>query len=220
MSKRAATSTPPPSHKRARASSANTVPTVRSIAEKALALASKANKSVEKKAIDFVGSTSIGTTAVPLHFTAVAQGTAQNQRIGNSVYVTGLALNFLFVSHSSAPQSNVRFVVFHDTQTVSDTTSIGWTELMDNGSMWSMVNRGSQRGRFKILMDKTCSLSPATNYAENYMKNYIPINKTVEFNSTVATDIQKNAIYGLVISDDNTNQPGFTYYSRLYFRDD
>lgn len=220
MSKRAATSTPPPSNKRSRASSANTVPSVRSIAEKALALAAKANKSVEKKALDFSGSSTIGTTASALHFTAVAQGTAQNQRIGNSVYCTGLALNFLFVSHPSAAQSNIRFIIFHDTQTVSDQTSIAWTTVMDNASMWAMINRGSQRGRFKILMDKTCSLSPNSNYAENYMKNYIPINKTIEFNGTAATDIQKNGIYGLVLSDDNVNQPGFTYYSRLYFRDD
>ena len=216
--KRSSTSTPPPTNKRTK-SDAKVLPSVRSIAEKALALAAKANRAVEKKAIDFNGNSLVGTTAVAFHFTAIAQGTAQNQRIGNSVYLTGMAINYYWLTSASAVATQCRFIVFMDTQTQSDDTAIAWTEVMDNSSILAMINRGSQRNRFKMLYDKHVFIDRATKYTDNNQKIYFPINKVIEYNSTASSDIQKNAVYGLCLSDDNTNQPAFNYYARMYFRD-
>lgn len=192
--------------------------TTREIATKALQLATKANKSIEHKTLDFTGSATVINTAQSLHFTACAQGTTQSQRVGNSIFVTGIALNYYWVSHPTPAQTMARFVVYYDTQTVGDSTSRTWTEVMDNASILAMVNRGSQRNRFKILHDKVVALSPATNYAETH-KVYIKFNKTVEFNGTGSGDIQKNGIYGILLSTEPTNGAGFVYYSRLYYND-
>jgi len=218
MSKKRA-STPPPTPAKKPKSSSKSVPTVRELAEKALKLAAKANKGIEKKAIDFAGNTTVGTTASALHFTAIAQGTTQNQRIGNSVYMSGMAINFYWFIAPAAITTRIRFVIFRDTQTVSDNVTFGWTTLMDNSSIMAMVNRGSFRNRFKIMYDKTETLNASDNYGNNHMKIYLPIKKTIEYNGTANTDIQKNGIYGLVISDDNTDQPAFNYYARMYYHD-
>lgn len=194
-------------------------PSIRSIAEKALALAKTVNKSIEKKAIDFTGGTAVTTTATPFHFTAIAQGTAQNQRIGNSIYLTGMAINFNWYISASAAISHIRFVIFQDTQTQPDDTAIAWTELMDNAAILAMINRGSQRNRFKILYDQQSMLGQNSNEAEVFPKVYMPIKKTVEFNGTASSDIQKNGIYGLVISSEATDTPIFNYYARLYYHD-
>jgi len=105
-----------------------------------------------------------------------------------------------------------------DTQTVSDQTSLNWTDVFDNSSNLAMINRGSQRNRFKILYDQSAILD-ASEISGRHTKIYFPINKTIEYNGSANTDIQKNGVYGLVLSDDNTNQPAFNYYSRIYFRD-
>lgn len=218
MSKRTNMKTDDKPRKRRKLDTTRKLSTTRSIAEKALLLASKANKSIERKTIDFSGSATVTSTASALHFTALAQGTAQNQRIGNSVYCTGMSINYYWTSHPTPAQTMARLVIYYDTQTLSDDTAHTWTEVMDSSSILAMVNRGSFRNRFKILHDKVVALSPATNYAESH-KTYIPFNKTVEYNGTANTDIQKNGIYGLILSTEPTNGAGFVYYARVYYND-
>lgn len=194
------------------------VTTVRGIAEKALKIATAASRGIEKKAIDFNGSTAVGTTATQLHFTAISQGTTQLQRVGNQCYVTGMAINYYWYKHPSSVVTNIRFVVFMDTQTVSDVTGIPYTECLASTSILAMINRSTQLGRFKILHDSNAILD-ASHVGEVHKKIYLPVNKNVNYNGQANSDIQKNAIYGLVLSDDNTNQPAFNYYARVYFHD-
>lgn len=218
MSKRFNMSTDSKTTKKRKVDKSSKLSTTRSIAEKALLLASKANKSIERKTIDFTGSATVTSTASALHFTAIAQGTTQSQRIGNSVFCTGMAINYYWTSHPTPAQTMARLVIYYDTQTLSDDTAHTWTEVMDNASILAMVNRGSLRNRFKILHDKVVALSPATNYAETH-KVYIPFNKTVEYNGIANTEIQKNGIYGLLLSTEPTNGAGFVYYARVYYND-
>lgn len=191
---------------------------VRKLAEKALELATKASKSIERKAADFLVTTNISSVGSSFHYTAIAQGTTTSQRVGNDIYVTGLGLNYYWTTNATPASMVVRFVVFMDTQQQSDDTSHDWLEVFQNSNIMAMVNRTGQKNRYKILYDKFHNLSTATNYSVGE-KVFIPINQTVEFNGTASGDIQKNGIFGLALSTELTNTAPFTCYSRTYYRD-
>jgi len=218
MAKRPAPTTPPPTTKRTRGTAGPKPSSVRDIAEKALKLAVAANKGIERKNVDFSGNSTIGTTATALHFTAVAQGAGGSQRVGNSIYVTGLAMNYYWYKHPTSTQVQIRLVIVMDTQTQSDDTALSWTEVFESSSIMSMVNKGSQKNRFKILYDKI-GMIDTSDFGQTHQKVFIPIKKQIDYNGSASSDIQRNGIYGLILSDENTNQPAFNYYSRLYFQD-
>lgn len=212
----------PPKRQRTTSESSMPAPkktTAQVTADKALALARKIQRSQEKKALDFTGGAfTVGTTAVAGHLSIVGQGTAQNQRIGNSVYASAFAVNYYMYRHPTSVTVHMRFVIVMDSQTQGDDTSLAWTEVFDNASILAMKNRGSQRNRFTILYDKIHQMS-ASDIGFVHQKIFIKLNKTIEWNGSQSSDIQKNGIYLLALSDDDTNKPAMDYYFRLYFTD-
>jgi len=192
--------------------------TVRSIAEKALALAKLSQAEIERKNSDIASNVTVGTTAGTIHITALTQGIAANNRIGQEVNVTGLAMNYYWYKHPSSVVTNIRFVIVQDTQTVSDATSVSWTDVFASSSNIAQITRTGMKGRFKILYDNSAILD-ASEISGRHNRIFIPLKLKIQYNGTASTDIQKNALYGLVLSDDNTNQPAFNYFIRMYFTD-
>lgn len=137
-------------------------------------------------------------------------------------------------AESNVAPYNVRIMVVQDTQTISDANQLGGvsgTSVAPNGSLAlllqhqnsdfiaisSHLNITSQRGRFKVLWDKVFKFnSSAQGYAYGNINNLkdkiirkaLYPNLKIYFNGDNPSDIQKNAIYLIMFSD---NQSSATY---------
>lgn len=152
-----------------------------------------------------------------IHLTAVGQGDSDvANRSGNSIFVRNLFARLSFERNASATNTFVRYIFFIDTQQVGDTNPTVAT-VLNSSSTLSALNTGTA-GRFKILKDGMVSLS-SSGQSAIYKKIYLNMRHHVRYNADSGSDQQKGAIYLLVISDQATNTPTFTYNIKIGYHD-
>lgn len=161
-------------------------------------------------------------TAVPIsssgamtNLVQIGSGDQSNQRTGNSVLIRNHLFRLRVTKNASAATTIFRYMIIQDTQQISDSSpSVG--DVLDTVDVDSPLNLANS-GRFKVLVNKTLMLhanSPMY-HKETYKSMYLHI----KFNGTAPTDIQKNGLYLLTISDQPTNTPLIDLWSRLGYRD-
>lgn len=172
----------------------------------------------EKKKFDYVGAAAIGATWTNIYsVTQIAQGDDDHQRTGNLISAQSISGNILVYQNASASLSVLRLVVVHDTQTDPDGNTLNGTDIFEVNGVESLLNR-NHLGRYRILSDQTTTLGTARNVA--MYKISIPLkNLQVRYNGSADTDIQKNGIYVLGISNEGTNTPTVTHYLRFTYTD-
>ena len=157
-------------------------------------------------------STLSGGTAVITHLNPIAQGDTQSNRTGNSCLMTHLRCRPQYVF---SPDTILREIYFIDKQQVSDTAPTAAMLLEDGTNPLSFYNK-SMPGRFQILSDKTLAVN-ATKTGSIKLRPYTKkLQKHAIFNGTASTDIQKNGVYRLLLSDQICTSFG---YARLGFHD-
>lgn len=161
------------------------------------------------------GST-ISTTPTVIHITATGSGDGESNRTGNSIYVKSYFIRGGFVIDPDIPTSFVRMVIVRDTQQVGDTAP-AFNDVFSSNSCFSVVN-DTTKGRFDILCDRVYTLdnSGKRNIA---FKCYIPMRSHVRYNGTATTDIQRNGLYLMFISDQPTDTVSYSYGDRLRYHD-
>lgn len=143
-------------------------------------------------------------------------------RNGNSI----LAKNLLFrlnvdINPSSTTDVTFRMILLIDTDNLGGAPSP--TDILQDTALptISPLNRTTTLGgRFKILSDKIVNLSAAGQRSRTFniyknLQHHIKYGGTSAFN----LDSRSGAIYVLLTSDDNTNQPATQFYSRIKFID-
>lgn len=189
------------------------------------ALASVASLvNVEKKALD----NNVNVTPIPVPATgnmpnfvlnAMAQGTSENTRIGNSVLSKSLQCR-LILNNQDTSAHVVRVIIVRDMQMAGTVGTLG-TVLEDPSTMISPLNiiNGNAESRYSVIMDKTHVLVPGTNQIENitYYTKLFFHSKYID-TDTSAGSLGQNAIYGWVFTDTADTVSG-SFYWRYRFID-
>lgn len=169
----------------------------------------------EKKHHDVTWTPTVNTTGTTRSLTSIAQGDGISTRDGNSILVKSLYFRMSSQLNSGATASFVRFIVFQDKQQVADTTP-GVTDVLETADYLSHLNRANL-GRFKILRDVTYGLDGNT--VVRVFKRYIYLNTHIRYNGTASTDIQKNGLHVLAISNEATNVPTVDFNFSISYHD-
>lgn len=174
----------------------------------------------EKKHYDRFNTHSIISTGTLTLLTSVtAQGTDDNQRIGDVIYCTSLYIHLNLIRNTSSNYDNIRLIIFQDkmgynTPVVND--------IMEPGTMGGAYAPLGQfnhyfMSRFRILWDKTVSLSLNMGVTKTLQKS-IRVNSKIEY---VGAATFKNQIYLLTIGDNNNalQLPQINSVTRIIYTD-
>lgn len=136
-----------------------------------------------------VNSSAAGNTVC---LNALQQGTAYNQRIGNTVQVRSILVRgCLQVPTGEEGMNNwsecVRIIIFRDRQSSGQQPSyidLFQTTNINTGSVVTWPNRLENKTRFKILCDRRYVLSGATNCAEFFFEYFAKKRFNVQYGSS------------------------------------
>jgi len=161
----------------------------------------------------------VDTTGNVIHLNPVAQGDTDDTRDGNSILSKSIAVKLQCGKHASATASILRAMLVVDTQQVADTAPTVADILDSTGNKVSAFLNSNSVGRFKILQDKRFQLTSTT-----LIERFISFGASLKgmhcrFNGTAGTDMQKNAVYLVLVSDEAANCPSVQYTSRYSFYD-
>lgn len=167
-----------------------------------------------------IASTNITSAGVIVQLTAVGLGNDYNQRIGNSMRVLSINLKGNWSVSGITSAKYYRVAVIMDTQQVSDTAP-AISDIFSNAAPQTLFQNVDQRRRFKLLWtSKVYDGTLINSYGRSLLYDkYLKINKTVEFNDGAGTDIQKNGIYVVYLTDDTANTVDANGSSRISFID-
>lgn len=192
---------------------------VRTVANKALSLARKAVSAEETKFTDIATTvSSIDSIPDSLLLTGVAQSGTINARIGNKISALGFQLNYYARKHNTAEVTQMRILLVHDTQQVSDSSSLTWNNIFTEESVIAQRNVAAANKRYRIIYDKIHRMDVG-NPSIQAVKKYIPFKHPVMFNGTAASDIQKNGVYLMVLSNEILHTATLHYSIRFMYKD-
>nr|UOF81906.1 capsid protein [Cressdnaviricota sp.]UOF82584.1 capsid protein [Cressdnaviricota sp.] len=156
------------------------------------------------------------STGATIALSDIAQGDGDNQRTGLSIFSNSLYFRLKGTIHVSATATQIRILLVRDNQQIGD-TSPSISDVLEGIGMETPLNNTTV-GRFTILRDWVINLN--SQGTQNFFRQaYIPCYKHIRYNGTASTDVQKNGLYLLHMSNEVTNTPSLYYYSRLNYRD-
>lgn len=180
-------------------------------AQKALniALATKRLLNVEHKAWLLANSTTVNTTGSVTNVFGLSQGSAWNNRTGDSVKINSITAKFRLTSHASSTNTTVRIILLRGKFERATSPTIATT--LETSSVIAPKNH-DQRFATKFLYDKTFNLPYGTHLMVQTPK--IRLNKIkdphVEF-TTGGSTVENGGIYMLLLSTEATNTPTVQY---------
>lgn len=149
-------------------------------------------------------STTLGTTAQNfVNLTAIAQGDGNNQREGNSIKVISLKCKGILswnLSDTVEKFDLARLMIIRTNQQVpdSDPTALGFLSPVSTIGMYDM----DQKGFVTTLYDHVYKVTSESGGA--YINFTLPLQQHVLYNGVLNSDIQKNGLYVMVVSRNNT----------------
>lgn len=158
----------------------------------------------------------VSSTGTVISLNSIAQGDSQSNRDGLSILTKYLFGRIDTGLVAPAVSTFIRIIFFIDKQQQGDTTP-SVTDVLQSSTTLSPLNT-FQKGRFKILRDKTVILNPASRTNSNHKFN-IKLGHHIRYNGTSGTDIQKGGVYMLLLSNEPTNAPVVAYNLRLTYYD-
>ena len=162
-----------------------------------------------------IGAT-VSSTGSVTHLTEIAIGDTKSTRTGSSVLTKDFALRFTLQKNATAVGTVVRVLIIRDKQQISD-TSPGVTDILNSADVNSHYN-AQLSDRFQYLSDQTITLdADDVLIAKQFKLN--PQGLHVLFNGSSGTDIQKNGLYLVLVSNEPTLTPTFNGISRFQFYD-
>lgn len=189
----------------------------------------------EKKQKDTSGSVVTSATGSITLLNGLVQGNTVSTRVGNSVRFKNLAIRAA-VANATAETIWLRYLIVRSEQPNGVAPTI--TQILQSANVQSFRNLNNVK-RFTILKDKVLPLpyeDAATGMASNprFIEHYIDLEKRAKKkrkdksanetdyglgNAGTIADISVNAYYLVVFSSAVTNQPLFSYESRMRYVD-
>lgn len=170
--------------------------------------------------------TNIDTNGNVHSLCTIAQGDGDNSRDGSSIKLAHLTIRGTLQGNANETSpTRVRIILLRG-KGERGTTPTFATTLEDITNFDAIVSPKSWNNKFnsKILYDKVFMLYPY-NVGNNGSTKYFKINMKLyghvkwETANTDGTDIEDGGLYLMMISDEGTNMPNTTYYSRLTYYD-
>jgi len=158
------------------------------------------------------------TTATFNLLNGMGQGTANAQRIGQSVKCDGIYVRFAIVINAASTTAFERLLVVQDKQPNAAIFAIG---LLLNTTTIVSPYLISGQNRFAVLLDEAIALTNNGDQALVFDRS-IPCNSHTEYNGSSngnVSDIATNSIYFIHFSDQGANTVGVTYYFRYWYVD-
>lgn len=168
-------------------------------------------------------NTAISTTAEINRLSGIAQGDDSVGRTGRSILAKSFQIRLHLQANASATQpSAVRFIVGIDMD--ANSTLPTEAEILDVATASNLVamrELDNDRGRFRILVDKTFSLSiPSAGNGTLFFNKFIRLgNHHVYFDSTTNTSDAKGKLFFYIVSNQATNTVAKNFATRLRFYD-
>lgn len=162
-------------------------------------------------------SPTVSNTGSISSLTNIGQGDVISNRTGNSVLVRNLLIRLSLEQHASATFTFYRVMLVVDTQQIGD-TSPTIADILESSSTLSSLNT-NEPGRFVVLKNWFLSTDTGrglTQYLEWYSDNLM---LHVKYNGTASSDIQRNGIYLVLLSDQATNTPTCFYNVKIGYHD-
>lgn len=163
-------------------------------------------------------------TAPLLHLTGMAQGTAENQRIGNSILVKSIQFRALLGYAGTNSPQNLRLIIVRDLQTGCDLDAPSLGDLLeDPTNILSPLNiiNGNAEARFMIIKDHTYTFDANANPTTTF-KYYAKCMVHTKFLGSAGSDVGQNQIYVFAITDvgnGSTTGPFFYMTARMRYID-
>lgn len=175
--------------------------------------------SPELKKVDLGQSDySAGTTAGVIHVNAITQGDDYNQREGSKVVIRYVnARGWIKHNNTATDGQVVRVWLILDRQQVADSSPTAANIFTTAANSVTSPLNPSTVGRFRILWSKTYTVDPSNEIRPVFMGKKLFV--ASRFNGTANTDIQKNGLYIVYASSDNTNKPTLTLDVRTSYND-
>ncbi len=174
----------------------------------------------EDKMFDTTQSTSPDNAGIVLGLSFIRQGTAWNQRVGNSIRLLKWIFRASARSKDLSPQTSaIRAIVFSDMN--NNGTFPNVTDVLESASYLSPYNHTFLQ-RFAVIMDRLfpLSLGGDPHFALEVEE---PVNFHVYYDGDSGTNAmyRNNNVFLLLISDQAASAaPTWLSYSRLHYVDD
>lgn len=161
-------------------------------------------------AIDYNGSVT--------NLNSIAQGDTRVNRQGRTVLAKYLSGRIAIYNNATAGSCTVRLFIVCDKMNQGSAPSV--SDILEgvgaNTAPLSALKQINTQ-RFKILWSRLTTTD--TNNPIQLFKYYLPMSTHLYFDGANATDYQKNALFLVMISDQQTNTPSINLYNRLAFYD-
>lgn len=154
----------------------------------------------------------------------IAQGDAQVNRTGNSILARSLMIRGDMTINASITQTVVRIMIIQDKQQVGDqiptVANILESSFISTQFAPHAPLERDTLGRFKVLKSRVYTLSDQR--PNSSFSFFINMRQHIRYNGALASDIQKNGLYLLLISDVNnstSSQPDIKLITKLTYHD-
>jgi len=181
------------------------------------------NLAPEIKYIDVpLTSTNVTTAGTAIHLTPIAQGDTDSTRTGASILLKNLTLRWrVDIGSMGAANFASRFAIIQNLQQVPDTAPAVSAVFTGSNPVSALPNVGFLEN-YKILY-----MSPYLSHLRmqtfGTQSNYIEWswngNIKVDYNGTASTDIQKNGIYFVFVTNDTSDTQDFDGIVRIGYTD-
>lgn len=171
---------------------------------------------IDSHFIDVAQTITPGNTATLGVLNPVAQGDSEQSRDGDAIALRHIDFRATFTPHASATTGDsCRFIVFRWKSATGGTAPSTGAILDATTNVDSPYNR-DYRESMVILMDKKFDCSTQNGTRSLHVSKLLN-NVAATYSSTTAASWNENALFFLVLMQENTNRTTMNYYSRLTY---
>lgn len=143
------------------------------------------------------------------------QGDREVDRTGNEIEAIYMNMKYHVLWDTAGVGGIMTIWLIKDIQQIADSTPV-IADVLETTVISALPN-WNNRKRFKILDKKT--FYQDTSKAEVMSEFTQKLNCKIQFNGTALTDIQKNGIYFIAVSNETVNVPSVRITKRLVYTD-
>jgi len=179
---------------------------------------------IETKSIDVLATTAANSTPSVVYLSGIDQGVTSTTRVGNSLRLQQLAFDWLLTANSSATiPTYLRLIMFRDNENAGAAPAFG--DLIVNSAVpYSSITPYTVLNlqRFGILMDEciTLGLPAADSIKQGHYRSAHNGHVIYRGVTSAAASAGDGSIWMLIVSNQPTNAPAFTYGFRMAYTDD
>lgn len=177
-------------------------------------------KNLELKSYDNGGVATISNVAIVSHQSAIPQGNAQSQRVGNEIVASYAEISYMLTIGDALNWVRIIYFQWHEDNAISVPTIADLLYTLGGTNPGMNLLHFDERHRFKVIYDKVHRLEATSTGSTLFVKDLrvkIP-HKTIAYNGTATTG--QNQIYVAVVSDSALGpHPTFNNQFRLLYRD-